>query len=132
MQNYAEFRDYAGISQATMVNILRPYFPSFTKSICSIVERPWKYGCSLAPEAEAVLIETFGPGPGLARPDNDAPLPAPKRSRANRRKGNRITIWMSDDLYMRLISMKTAAEYPTMQALAEAAIAEFVDRNYGA
>jgi len=128
MQNYNEFLDNAGVSQKVMIQILRQYFPSFTKSICSIVMRPKKYGVSLCPEAEAVLVDVFGPGPGLARPDIDVELPQPRR-KENRKKGNRVTVWMNDDLYLRLVSLKTSEEFPTMTALVERAIREFIYRN---
>lgn len=129
MQNYNEYLDNAGITQKVMQQILQPYFPGFTKSICSIVTRPQKYGVSLCPEAEAVLVETFGPGPGLARPDADCDMPVPRRRRENRKRGNRITVWMDDETYLRMISLKTAKEFPTIQAFAEAAIRSFIDRQ---
>ena len=128
MQNYTEYLDNAGVSQKVMIQILRQYFPSFTKSICSIVMRPKKYGVSLCPEAEAVLVDVFGMGPGLARPDLEVETPVPKR-KENRTKGNRVTVWMSDDLYLRLVSLKTDKEYPTMTALVENAIREFIYKN---
>jgi len=128
MQNYEEYRDHVGITQSIMVSLLRPYFPSFTKSIAAICNKPHKYGVSLCPEAEAVLIETFGPGPGLAHPDADCDLPMPKRRRENRTRGNRITVWMNDELYLRLISLKTTNEFPSIQALAEAALRDFIER----
>lgn len=129
MQNYEEYRDAVGITQTVMVQVLRPYFPGFTKSIAAISNNPRKYGVCLCPEAEVVLTETFGPGPGLAFPpeQNDVSMPVPRR-REHRRKGNRITVWFSDDMYFRLLSLKTAKEYPTIQAMAEAAVAEFIDR----
>ena len=129
MQHYNEYRDAVGISQSTMVQVLRPHFPSFTKSICSIVERPEKYGCCLTPEAEVVLTETFGKGPGLAFPPgaNTSTPPVPKHCK--RERPNRITVWLHDDLYLRLMSLKTEKEYPTIQALAEAALRDFIERE---
>ena len=134
MQNYEDYRDAVGITQSLMVQVLRPYFPSFTKSIAAIVNSPRKYGVCLCPEAEVVLTETFGTGPGLAfKPeDNTSDMPLPRRRRENRRKGNRITVWFSDDLYLRLLSLKTAKEYPTIQSMAEEALEEFIDRHFEA
>ena len=129
MQNYVEWLEATGITQKIMVQILRPYFPSFTKSICSVAMKPKKYGLSLCPEAETVLTETFGPAPGLAYPPDSGDMPVPKKSRENRTRGNRITVWMRDDLYMRLISLKTEKDFPTMQALAEAALMEFIENH---
>jgi len=128
MQNYEEYRDYAGISQTTMVSILRPYFPSFTKSIAAICNKPRKYGVSLCPEAETVLIETFGRGPGLAFPAEANTCPAPVPKQCKRERPNRITVWLHDDLYLRLMSLKTEKDFPTIQALAEAALRDFIER----
>lgn len=128
MQNYVEYLQSVGATQKVLVSVLRQYFPSFTKSICSIVMRPQKYGLSLSPEAEAVCVDVFGPGPGLARPDMEVEAPQPRR-KENRKKGNRVTVWMNDDLFLRLVSLKTGKNFPTMTALVESAIREFIFQN---
>ena len=106
-----------------MVKALRPHFKSVTKSILAIVNNPKKYGCCLTPEAEQILVETFGSGPGLAHRKYK------RKRQAKRAKGHTVTVRMDDDLYLRLMSLKTDGEYPTTQALAEALLRDSLERD---
>ena len=127
MQNYLEYREQNGISQKNMVIVLKQYFPSFTKSICSLLEKPSKYGVCLCEEAEVLLTKVFGPGPGLAHINYKGE--PKKREPSHRKKDQRITVWMTNDMYFRLLSMKTNGTYPTFQSLAEAALEQFIARE---
>ena len=112
-----------GISSLMMVSALKPKFRSVTKQIIAIVNSPEKYGCCLIPEAEELLEKTFGPGPGLVH------RKAKKRTPTKRSKGHAITIRIDDDMYLRLMSMKTTGDYQTTQALTEALLRESLERG---
>ena len=122
MQDYEQYREHADISSLMMVNALKPCFRSMTKSIMAIVNSPKKYGVCLTPEAEQILVDTFGSGPGLAHRRF-------KKKRYARAKGHAVTVRMDDDLYLRLMSLKTDGEYPTTQALAEALLRGSLERG---
>lgn len=123
MQDYEQYREHTDISSLMMVKALKPTFKSVTKSILAIVNNPKKYGCCLTPEAEQILVDTFGSGPGLAHRKHR------KRRPAKRSKGHAVTVRMDDDLYLRLMSLKTDGEYPTTQALAEALLRDSLERG---
>ena len=125
MQDYEQYRSATGISSLMMVSALKPRFRSITKQILAIVNHPETYGVCLVPEAERLLEKTFGPGPGLAYQS------AKRRGTRARRKGHALTVRMGEDLYLRLMSMKTAGEFPTTQALAEALLRESIERGAG-
>lgn len=131
MADYGAYREAVGISSTDMVLALKPHFPSITKQIISIVNSPQLYGCCLIPEAEDKLAIAFGEGPGLSHPVRRffKRLKHGQRRAEKRRKGYRCTLWLSDDTYFRLLSMKTKTEYKTFQALLEAALVEFIERQ---
>ena len=127
MQNYPEYMESAGITQKHIVQILRQYFPLFSKQICSYAVRPQKYGISFCEEAEVLLTKVYGPGPGLAHINYKGE--PKKREPSHRKKDQRITVWMTNDMYFRLLSLKTNGTYPTFQSLAEAALEQFIERE---
>lgn len=123
MQDYEQYREHADVTSTDMVKALQPHFRGFTKNIMAYLNRPGKYGICLVPEAERIIVETFGSGPGLASRKYKKHRPA-KRS-----KGHAVTVRMDDDLYLRLMSLKTDGEYPTTQALAEALLRDSLERG---
>jgi len=124
MQDYVAYRDHTEISSIDMVKALRPRFRGFTKNIMSYLNQPEKYGICLTPEAEEIIVNTFGSGPGLAHRKFQ------KKRPERRTKQNRMTVRIDDDLYFRLLSLETVGEtYPTMQAVVEAALRDFVDKK---
>ena len=124
MQDYANYRDHTEISSIDMVKALRPHFPGFNKCIMAYLNRPEKYGICLTPEAEAIIVDNFGSGPGLASRKFQ------KKRPERRTKQNRMTVRIDDDLYFRLISLETVGEtYPTMQSVVEAALRDFVEKQ---
>lgn len=131
MADYGAYREAVGITSMDMVVALKPHFPSITKQIISIVNSPQLYGCCLIPEAEDRLAIAFGEGPGLSHPVRRffKRLKHGQRRAERRKKGYRCTIWLQDDLYFRLLSMKTKDEYGTFQALLEAALTQFIERE---
>lgn len=129
MTDYEAYRQEVGISSMDMVVALKPYFPSVTKQIISIVNSPHLYGCCLVQEAEDKLVEKFGEGPGLSHPLRRKLRHLFGKRDDHRKKGNRITIWLPDDVYFRILSLKTSKVYPTFQAFAEAAIVDLIEKE---
>lgn len=128
MADYKAFKDAKGIASMDMVVALKPYYPSMTKQIVSIVMHPELYGCKLVERAEDILVKVFGEGPGLSSPLKRRLHAFFGKKDLNRKKGNRITVWLPDDTYFRLLSLRTKKEY-TFQSFAEEAIAEKIDRE---
>jgi len=126
--DYELYRDSVGITNAMMTKALNEIFPYYTKIIGSMVNQPEKYGVCLTPKAEGVLARRFGIGKGLAWVQYVKENIRARRD-DHRKKGNRITIWLPDDTYFRILSLKTAKVYPTFQAFAEAAIVELIEKE---
>jgi len=124
MQDYEQYREHVDISSMMMVKALRPHFRGFSKSLMANVNHPEKYGVCLTPEAEDILIGDFGSGPGLAH------RKYPRKRRENRAKKNQVTVRLTDDLYLRLLSLDNTF-YPTMQSLIEGALEYFVEEQTG-
>jgi len=126
MADYPAYRNFKNISSMDMVIALRPRFPSVTKQIIAIVNNPARYGCCLTPEAEELIVDKFGEGPGLEHPLRKK-LRNMFRKEEHRKKGKRVTYWMAPDLYFELFKLKK--KYGTFQAVLEHALVEFVKRE---
>lgn len=126
--DYEMYRNSVGITNAQMTKILNRTFPHYTRITASMVNQPEKYGVCLTPSAEDLLARTFGLGRGLAWVTYVKENIRARRD-DHRKKGNRITVWLSDDTYFRLLSLKTANIYPTLQSFAEAAIVELIEKE---
>lgn len=129
MADYKSYKEEKGITSMDMVVALKPYYPSMTKQIVSIVMHPELYGCQLVERAEDILVKVFGEGAGLSHPFRRKLRALFAKKDERRKKGNRITIWLPDDTYFRVLSLKTAKVYPTFQAFAEAAIVELIEKE---
>ena len=92
MTDYAAYRDHVKITNVDMTKTLHESYPAYTRIAATFVNKPEKYGVCLLPEAEALLVETYGEGPGLAT--------AKKKKRPEkRRKSHCISFRMTDDLF---------------------------------
>ena len=126
--DYELYRNSVGITNAQMTKTLSEVYRGYSKIIASFVNQQDKYGVCLLPAAEDLLARTYGIGKGLAWVTYVKENIRARRD-DHRKKGNRITIWLSDDTYFRLLSLKTAKVYPTFQAFAEAAIVELIEKE---
>jgi len=128
--NYELYRESVGITNSEMTTALRRVYPHYSKVVGTMINAPEKYGVCLLPKAEEYLTHTFGIGNGLAwvQMVKDT-IRSKLKPDEHRKKGNRITVWLADDTYFRLLSLKTKDEYPTFQAFAEAAIVEKIERE---
>ena len=126
--DYELYRATVGITNSQMTKTLNAEFPHYTRITASMVNQPDKYGVCLTPKAEDILARRYGLGKGLAWVTYVIDNIRSKRD-DHRKKGNRITVWLSDDTYFRLLSLKTAKIYPTLQSFAEAAIVELIEKE---
>jgi len=123
MTNFQAYLDSKDLLQLDAVNALSPTFTGFTESIASIINRPMKYGVQMAPEAESILVQKFGPGPGLSISVDK------KKNHGNKNKPNRLTLRVDDNLRSRLEALYKGMSFAYMQDLLEAAILEFVEKH---
>ena len=79
----------------------------------------------LIPAAEDLLVEAFGPGPGLSI----SPKLVSQRSHGNKNKPNRLYLRLDDALRSRVEAVFKAMCFTSMQDLLEAAVSEFVERH---
>jgi len=90
MTDYSKYRDYIGITNPEMTKALHAVYRGFGRPASSFVNNPERSGVCLLPEAEALLVNTFGPGPGLASleftPEVLKANPPKKRRVENRKK----------------------------------------------
>ena len=126
--DYELYRATVGITNSQMTKTLNKEFPHYTRITASMVNQPEKYGVCLTPKAEDILARRYGLGKGLAWVTYVIDNIRSKRD-DHRKKGNRITVWLPDDTYFRILSLKTANIYPTLQALAEAAIVDLIEKE---
>ena len=126
--DYELYRSTVGITNSQMTKTLNKEFPHYTRITASMVNQPEKYGVCLTPKAEDILARRYGLGKGLAWVTYVIDNIRSKRD-DHRKKANRITIWLNDDTYFRILSLKTANVYPTFQAFAEAAIVDLIEKE---
>lgn len=126
--DYELYRATVGITNSQMTKTLNKEFPHYTRITASMVNQPEKYGVCLTPKAEDILARRYGLGKGLAWVTYVIDNIRSKRD-DHRKKGNRITVWLPDDTYFRILSLKTANIYPTLQSFAEAAIVELIEKE---
>lgn len=126
--DYKKWCGSVGIATPDMTRELNKLFPHFTRITAAMVNAPEKYGMCLLPAAEDHLARRFGIGDGLAWVQYIKENIRARRDE-HRKKGHRITFWMASDLYFRLLSLKTSEEYGTFQAVVEAALVQFIERE---
>ena len=123
MTDYSAYRSHVGITNPEMVKAVQDDYSAFNKIAASFVNHSNTFGVCLLPEAEKSLVDRYGPGPGLASIPFSAPAEEqekPLRKRQDkRRKRNRITFRMDDELWSKALELKDAAGVFTMQELFE-------------
>lgn len=147
MTDYRQYRDYVGISNGDMTKALQKDYSMYSKILSSFVNNPTRYGVALLNEAEKLLVDTFGPGPGLQSIPFDGEVPedlqsistaeaAPKKvlsiqtatKTENRTKPNRVTFRLTDETYSRVLELKAKDGYASMQDLIEALLLDYLER----
>ena len=124
MTDYSKYRDYIGITNPEMTKALHAVYRGFGRPASSFVNNPERSGVCLLPEAEALLVNTFGPGPGLASLEFtpevlEANPPKPKRRVENRKKKNRISFRLDEMELEKAEDLREAYGAMTWQELFE-------------
>lgn len=125
MTDYRRYCSIAGITNKEMVDRLHTAFPKYSKATQSMICDPWGYAVQLVPEAEKILVDSFGYAPGLA--DDRPPK---KHSHGNKAKPNRLYVRLDDDLMVKVRSTMDRMSFATAQDFIEAALYQMVEK-YG-
>ena len=121
--SYELYRASVGIDNTAMIEALHEKFPCYGKATQSMINNPEKYAACLTPEAEAHLVSTFGPGPGLVYAKD-----RPKAKRHPRRaKPNRLVVYLPDELYQKVRQLMTVCGFATVQEFLETLINGIVE-----
>ena len=112
MSDYKAYREYVGIENNDMTHALHAEFPKYNRFVAVSVNHPDTHGVCLTPDAEQVLVKTFGEGPGLVHYK-------PKKRKDKRLKTHSITFRMNDALYEKVMYVKSCYGADTMQELFE-------------
>lgn len=126
MPDYNRYRYEHDITNNDIIDALKKKFAKYQKSTMTMVNNCWDYGVQLLPEAEAVLVEKFGPGPGLAISESKR-----SRSHGNTKKPNRLYVRVDDALMCRVDALMKHMHFATVQDFVEAAILQMVDKYGG-
>lgn len=127
MPDYKRYRVFVGISNPEMTRAVQEKYTAYNKIASSFVNHPSSFGVCLLPDAEAHLVEKFGPGPGLAH-EPPPPKPKPKRNHDNAAKPCRICFRTTPELYDKIPDLQDAWCAGTMQELFERLLEEAVRR----
>jgi len=124
MTDYSSYRDHVGITNPEMTKAMHRVYKGFGRPASSFVNNPERSGVCLLPEAEVLLVNTFGPGPGLASLEFtpevlEANPPKPKRRPENRRKKNRISFRLDETEFEKAEDLREAYGAMTWQELFE-------------
>ena len=119
MTDYPAYRTHVGIGNLDMTAALSNVFPKYNKVVAVSVNHPDTHGVCLLPEAEQILVTTFGEGPGLAHYKY-----LKKRKADKRRKTHRITFRMDDEMQAKADILKEAAGAFSWQELFEIMLKE--------
>ena len=110
MSNYAEYREAVGIKNADMIRALRGSFRKYGGATNAMVNNPDSYGVCLTPKAEKVLAANFGYANGLQYVKEK-----PVRKAALRKKPNRLTVYLTDDMFEMVKQSMKENEIETVQ-----------------
>jgi len=125
MANYTLYAESCGILQKDMIRAIQKEFQHFGKEQMSLACNPWRNALQLIPEAEQLLEESFGKGPGLSI---SPPMRLSQRKHDNKNKPNRLCLRLDNDLRSRLQTVYEQMAFTSMQDLLEAAVAQFVEK----
>lgn len=122
MTDYEAYRMHAGISNIDMTALLHEHYPRYNKVVAVGVNHPDTHGVCLLPEAEQILVSTYGEGPGLhSIPYTGAPA---KKRQDRRRKKHRFTCRLDDDMMQKAELLREASGAMSWQELFEIMLRE--------
>ena len=127
MPDYNRYRYEHDLTNNDIIEKLKAKFPKYTKSTMTMVNNPYDYAVQLLPEAETLLAEAYGEGPGLT-------IYKKRRSvnHLNSKKPNRLYVCVNDNTLERMKSVMSRMNFATTQDFVEAAILQMVEKYGGA
>lgn len=110
MSDYRQYRENTGIKNVDMIRTLRSQYKKYGGATNAMVNNPDSYGVCLLPEAEKLLAKRYG---------YDKTLSSAKEPRVEkavvRKKPNRLSIYLTDDMYEVFKSAMKEKGFDTVQ-----------------
>ena len=122
MTDYIGYAAVKGITRQDMANVVSKHFTNFTKVQMAFASHPEVYALQLIPEAEKLIEDRYGKGPGLS-------ISKKGRNHGNKNKQHRLYLRLDDATRSRLQSLYERMAFATMQDLLEAAVSEFITNH---
>lgn len=135
MTDYNLYRSEKGISNNQIIRIVSKEYRGFNKIQCSMISNPEKYGVCLIPEAEKLLIDSFGEGSGLLSTVHGTQLgdtaESVRKKKPVRSKPNRLVVYLNNELNIRVRELMYSLKFDTVQDFLESALAAMVENSAG-
>ncbi len=110
MSDYKQYREDVGIKNADMIRVLRTQYKRYGGATNAMVNNPETYGVCLLPEAEKLLAKRFGYSKSLGNAREQT-----VRKAAIRKKPNRLTMYLTDDMYEQFREVMKEHGFETVQ-----------------
>ena len=125
MANYLLYSDTCDITRSDMISAIKKKYPYFDKRQMSLACNPERNALQLIPAAEEILVEEFGPGPGLS-----ISAKVEKRKwRQLKGKPNQLCVRLNNDMFSRMQELMKNMGFASNQDFLEACVAEFLTRH---
>ena len=124
--NYNVYRAAKNLSNSEVIRVIRTRYPKYTKVSNSFVNNAETTGVCLLPEAEKLLVNTFGNGPGLS-----AEVERKQKNHDNKDKPHRYCVRLSEEMNERVEKTMKYLCFATKQDFLEAAITQMCNRYGG-
>jgi hypothetical protein len=110
LSDYKAYRDAVGITNNDMIRALRGTFKRYGGATNAMVNNPDSYGVCLLPKAEKILAANFGYANGLSNVKQK-----PVRKACIRKKPNRLSVYLTDEMYSEIKAIMEREGYATVQ-----------------
>ena len=110
MSDYKQYRENIGIKNADMIRVLRTQYRRYGGATNAMVNNPETYGVCLLPEAEKLLAQRCGYDKSLSKARE-----LTIRKAAVRKKPNRLSIYLTDEMYERFRKKMQENGFDTVQ-----------------
>ena len=127
MAEYDQYLKEKNLTYPDVVAVIAPKYRGFAKNIFSMCVNGDRYAVALLPAAEDLLVEKYGPGPGLSISPKLRRREAIRRH--NKLRPNQLCVRLNDNMYSRMRELSSRMGFATNQDFLEAAVAEFLARH---